>query len=124
MWIIDIIFFNGVTKKRAMSDKQNLDISLYTPEPLQLLLLPHAIGASVTSSRESRIFDLSIFSFAQELYCAETKNDDLDSTRVQPTSLRSLVQNILRYTQKEKEQTRMVRPTLSLPLSNDGLEDR
>ena len=107
-----------------MSDKQNLDISLYTPEPLQILHLPHAIGASVTSSRESRIFDLSIFSFAQELYCAETKNDDLDSTRVQPTSLRSLVQKILRYTQKEKEQTYWLAQTISPPLQKGGLGDR
>ena len=39
------------------------------------------------SSRENRIFGLSIFIFAQEVYCAVMKNDDLDSTPVQPSSL-------------------------------------
>ena len=42
---------------------------------------------NAASSRENRIFGLSIFIFAQELYCAVMKKDDLDSTPVQPSSL-------------------------------------
>lgn len=44
------------------------------------------------SLRENRIFGLSIFIFAQELYCAVMKNDDLDSTPVQPSRHSNKVQ--------------------------------
>ena len=72
------------------------------------------------SDPENWIFGLSIFIFAQELYCAVMKNDDLDSTPIQPSSLsESYTKEAPPYTKRYKL---WAYATISPPLSKGGLE--